>query len=50
MASNFEQGTSKIQKGIASGVLQLLFMSNRLTICNTALQNLSKKTHALQTV
>jgi len=43
MASNFEKETSKIQKGIASGVRQLMFMSNRLTICSIALHNLNKK-------
>jgi len=43
MASNSEKGTSKIQNGITSGVHQFMFMSNRLTICSIALQNLSKK-------
>lgn len=50
MTSNFEQGTSKIQKGIASGVRELLFMSNRLTVYSNAVQNLGKKTPALPTV
>lgn len=50
MASNFEYGTSKIQKGITSGVGELLFMSNRLTICSNAVQNRSKKTPALPTL
>lgn len=43
MASNFEQGTAQIQKEAASGVRQLIRMSNRLTICSNAVQNHSKK-------
>lgn len=50
MASNFEEGISKIQKKIASGVRELLFISNRLAIFSNVVQNLSKKTPALPTL
>ena len=43
MTSNFEQGTAQIYKEVASGLRQLICMSNRLTNCSSAVQNHSKK-------
>jgi hypothetical protein len=50
MASNLKKGTSKIRKGIAPGLRELLFMSNGLKVCSNGVQNHSKKAPALPTV